>query len=358
VGTTEGGAQGTYQIQPAVPESIYIADSQNNRIRVVNTAGNIATVAGNGTQGFSGDGAAAIGAEVHYPFGVAVDSHGNVYIADTPNNRIRMVNTAGIIATIAGNGVAGYSGDGGPATYAALFNPMGVAVDSHGNLYIADERNNRIRMVNTSGTITTVAGNGIVGSSGDGSPAISASLYYPTGIAVDGSGDLFIADSNNQRVRKVNASGNITTVAGTGTIGYNCNNGTATSAGLHTPYGVAVDSSGNLYIADYGNQCIRKVATSGSITTVAGNGVASYGGDFGPATSAELNYPTGVAVDSSGNLYIADYVNYRVRKVDTSGIITTVAGTGKAGYTGDGGPSDSADLFEPTGVAAAPPPAP
>jgi sugar lactone lactonase YvrE len=355
VGTIESGARGTYRIQAAVAEPVYIADSQNNRIRMVNTSGTIGTVAGNGTQGFSGDGSAATGAEVHSPFGIAVDSYGNLYIADAPNNRVRMVNTSGAISTIAGNGLAAYSGDGGPAIFAGLNNPTGVAVDSSGDVFIADERNNRIRKIDPSGTISTVTGNGIVGNSGDGGPATSARLYYPTGIAVDGFGDLYIADSNNQRVRKVDGSGVITTVAGTGTVGYNCNNGTATGVGLHTPYGVAVDGSGNLYIADYGNQCIRKVDASGNITTVAGNGTASYGGDFGPAISAELNYPTGVAVDSSGNLFIADYVNNRIRVVDTSGVITTIAGKGTAGYSGDGGPSSSAELYQPTGVAVAAP---
>jgi hypothetical protein len=190
-----------------------------------------------------------------------------------------------------------------------------------------------------------------VGNSGDGAAAIGAELYYPIAVAVDGPGNLYIADYGNQRVRKINTLGTITTVAGNGFVGYNCNNGVATSVGLHSPYGVAVDSSSNLYIADYGNQCIRKVDTSGNITTIAGNGIASFGGDGGPATSAELNYPTGVAVDPLGNLFIADYVNYRIRKVDIFGIINTVAGNGMAGFGGDNGLATSAPLYNPTSVA-------
>jgi len=343
---------------PAPPPlaGIYIADSQNNRIRKV-SSGTIATFAGNGTGGYSGDAGAAASAELRNPYTVALDSSGNLYIADTSNNVIRMVNTSGIITTVAGNGLEGYSGDGGPATSAQIFNPAGVAVDSFGNLFIADTRENRIRMVNTSGIISTVAGNGAVGSGGDGGPATSAQLYHPAGIAVDGSGNLYIADSNNQRIRKVNASGIITTIAGNGVVGYNCNNGVATSLGLHDPTGVAVDGSGNLYIADSGNQCVRKVNSSGAMTTVAGNGVASYSGDGGPAASAGLSSPTGVAVDASGNLYIADYVNNRIRVV-SSGTITTVAGNGTAGFSGDGGSAVSAQLYNPTGVAVAPAPSP
>jgi len=342
------GANGTLVIQPTPPEPVYISDNQNNRIRVLDTSGVISTAAGNGTGGFSGDTGFATNAELHAPYGVALDGLGNIYVADTLNNRIREINTSGIITTIAGTGAAGYGGDGAAAIFATLNHPTGIAADEYGNLYIADEYNNRIRKIDVTGKITTVAGNGTVGNGGDGGSATSAQLYYPTGVAVDGNGTFYIADSNNQRVRKV-AAGTISTVAGNGNVGYNCNNGTATSVGLHTPYGVAVDSIGDLFIADYGNQCIRKVDTWGNITTVAGNGIASYGGDGGPATLAELNYPTGVAVD------VADYVNNRVRQVDTSGIITTIAGNGTAGPGGDGGLGNAAQLYNPTAVAVAPP---
>jgi trimeric autotransporter adhesin len=331
---------------------VYVSDSENDRIRGI-SSGIIDTVAGDGTQGFSGDGGPAPSAELDIPFGVAADPAGDVFIADTQNNRIRKVSPTGTITTVAGSGTPGFSGDGGPAISASLNHPMGVALDSSGNIYIADEYNNRIREVSTTGTITTVAGSGGPGNSGDGGPATSAQLYYPTGIAVDGSGNLFIADSDNNRVRKVSA-GIITTVAGNGNAGFSCANGSATGVALHTPQGVAVDAAGDLFIADYGNQCIRKVS-GGSITTVAGNGLASFSGDGGPATSASLNYPTGVAVDSFGNLYIADFVNNRIRMVNAAGTISTFAGTGKAGFSGDGGLATNAWLYEPSGVAVLPP---
>jgi sugar lactone lactonase YvrE len=224
----------------------------------------------------------------------------------------------GHIASQAGNGVLGYSGDGGPAASAEFSSPTGVAVDSSGNLYIVDADNNRIRKVTAStGIITTVAGNGTAGYSGDGGAATSAELDTPFGVAVDASGNLYIVDVNNDRIRKVTAStGIITTVAGNGTWGYSGDGGTATSAELFSPFGVAVDASGNLYIADSGNNRIRKVtASTGIITTVAGNGTAGSTGDGGAASSAELSYPTGVVVDSLGNFYIADYNNNKVRTV-------------------------------------------
>ena len=217
---------------------------------------------------------------------MAVDASGNLYIADTGNNRIRKVSATGIITTVAGNGSAGYSGDGGPATSAQLDGPEGVAVDGSGNLYIADTCNNRIRKVSATGIITTVAGNGSAGYSGDGGPATSAQLSLPAGVAVDGSGNLYIADSGNNRIRKVSATGIITTVAGNGSPGYSGDGGPATSAQLNQPAGVAVDASGNLYIADSSNNRIRKVSATGIITTVAGNGFDGYSGDGGPATSA------------------------------------------------------------------------
>ena len=221
-----------------------------------------------------------------------------------------------IISTVAGNGTADFSGDGGPATSAQINIPYGLAVDGAGNLYIADAVNNRIRKVDTSGNISTVAGNGMYGSSGDGGPATMAQLAVPTGVAVDSAGNLYIADSDNNRVRKVDASGNISTVAGNGTADFSGYGGPATSAQLSMPMGVAVDSSGNLYIADTGNHRIRKVDASGNISTVAGNGTIGSSGYGGPATSAQLKAPHRVAVDSAGNLYIADTYNHQVRKVD------------------------------------------
>ena len=312
----------------------------------------ITTVAGNGTRGFSGDGAAATGAQFDGIYGVAADAAGNLYIADLLNNRIRKVDTGGLISTVAGNGTQGFSGDGGAAASAALSGPQGVAVDGTGNLYIADWGNNRIRKVDSGGVITTVAGNGTWGFSGDGGAAISAQLNGTAGVAVDDAGKLYIADWANNRIRRVDSGGGITTVAGNGTQGFSGDGGAATGAALNGPVGVAVDGAGNLYIADSNNHRIRKVDSGGVITTVAGNGTAGYSGDGGAATGAELNWPRGVAVDAAGTPYIADEVNNRIRQVDSGGIITTVAGDGTPGFSGDGGVATSAALWFPSGVAA------
>jgi len=314
----------------------------------------IYTVAGNGTGGLSGDNGPATGAQLYNPSGVAVDSVGSLYIADTFNNRIRKV-SSGMITTVAGNGpvgngflVAGFGGDNGPAADAKLNGPSGVALDSAGNLYIADLYNSRVREV-SNGVITTVAGGG--STVGDNGPATSAALYDPLGVAVDSAGNLYIADSSNHRIRKV-SDGVITTVAGSGAVfpsegGFSGDNGPATSAQLDYPAGVAVDSAGNLYIADEGNHRIRRVS-NGVITTVAGNGTQGLSGDGGPATNAQLGSPTGVAVDSAGNLYIADTADERIRKV-SNGVITTVAGGGAS--LGDNGPATSAWLYLPFGLA-------
>ena len=281
------------------------------------------------------------------------DSNATVYIADNGNNRIRKV-LGCIITTVAGNGTAGYSGDGGPATSARLHGPYGVAVDSSGNIYIADSANNRIRKVTAStGIITTIVGNGTAGYSGDGGLATSAELNYPYGVTVDGSGNLYIADSINCVIRKVTATtGIITTFAGNGTCGYTGDNGVATSAKLDIPQYTAVDGSGNVYIADTSNNRIRKVtASTGIITTFAGNGTMGYSGDGGLATSAELWTPYGLALDSSGNLYFAAYHNNRVRKVTAStGIITTFAGNGTGGVD-SGVAATSIGWPEPYGIA-------
>jgi len=319
-------------------------------------SGVINTIAGNGTAGYSGDNGAALNAELQYPSCVAVDSKWNVYIADYYNNRIRKIAAStGVITTVAGNGTAGYSGDGGAATSAELNYPSCVAVDGAGNIYIADTSNNRVRMVAAStGIITTIAGNGGYGYGGDGGAATSAYLGLPSGVAVDTCGNIYIADTGNNRVRKVaESTGTISTAAGNGTAGYSGDGGTATSAELNYPNGIAVDSSCNFYIADTSNERIRKVTIStGVITTVAGNGTVGYSGDGGAATSAELGYPMGVAIDSYGNIYIGDSNNNRIRKVAvSSGTISTVAGNGVQGYTGDGGAATSAEMNGPEGVA-------
>jgi sugar lactone lactonase YvrE len=302
----------------------------------------VLTVAGNGAPTFSGDGGSATLAALN-PAGVAVDSSGNLFIADNLNNRIRKVTPAGIITTVAGNGSRDFSGDGGAATSASLGSPNGVVVDRSGNLYISDNLNNRIRKVTPAGIITTVAGNGSSGWTGDGGPAPSASISSPSGIAVDQSGNLYIADLGNLRVRKVTSTGIITTIAGNGTFGFSGDGGPATLAALRSPKGVAVDAGGNLFIVDTGNNRIREVTPAGIITTVAGNGSATFSGDGGPATMTAVN-PAGVAVDAGGNLFIADSGNNRIRKVTSAGIISTVAGDGSLAFRGDGGPALSAEL--------------
>jgi sugar lactone lactonase YvrE len=316
--------------------------------------GTIVTAAGNGTPGDSGDGGAPASAELSSLTGIAVDSAGNSYIADTGNNVVRKISAAnGTITTVAGNGTAGFSGDGGAATSAELNLPQGVAVDSAGNLYIADGNNERIRFVSAAtGTITTIAGNGTGVFSGDNGPATTAGLSDPMGLVVDSAGNLYIADTGNQRVRFVSATtGTITTIAGNGTQGFSGDGGAATSAELNTPKGVALDSAGNLYIAHA--SAVRKVtATTGTITTVAGNGTSSFSGDGGAATSATLNNPAGVAVDSAGNLYIADTLNQRIRFVSAgTGTIITIAGNGTQGSSGNNGAATSATLNDPQDIA-------
>ncbi len=321
----------------------------------------IRTIAGNGTEGFSGDGGLATSASLNLPNvnvsnaadSVVVDVSGDLFIVDTNNSRIREVSPSGIITTVAGNGCCGYSGDGQLATSAALTYPQGVAVDSSGNIYIADTGNNVVRKVSTSGIITTIAGRfGQVGFFGDGGPAVASLLYAPAGVAVDGSGNLFIADTVNNVIRKITAStGNISTVAGTTTQGFAGDGAAATMAELYLPTGVFVDASGNLFIADRGNNRIRKVSTGGTITTVAGNGTGVSSGDGGTATAAGLPSPTSIALDASGDIFVAVPLNSRIREVSAGGTITTVAGEGVAGFFGDGGAPTNALLNHPAGVA-------
>jgi len=308
--------------------------------------GVIVTLAGNGGGFFGGDGGPAPSARLYEPSGVATDGLGNVYIADTSNHRVRKVGPDGVISTVAGTGVSGYSGDGGPAISARLWYPFDVAVDGQGNLFICDKYNSRIRKVSPGGTIITVAGSG-AGFAGDTGPATSAKLNYPEGIAITSFGDLYIADTGNERVRRVDTSGRITTVAGTGNWGYNGDNRGAVSAYLNRPTDVAAGSTGTIYIADSQNHRIRKV-TSGIITTVAGDGTSGFGGDGGPATSAQVAGPRAVVSDSFGELLIAE--SNRIRRVDTTGTITTVAGNGTYGFSGDGGPAVNAQLAGPSGV--------
>jgi sugar lactone lactonase YvrE len=315
-------------------------------------AGTILTVAGTGKPGFSGDGGKATEARLNAPHGLALDAAGNLYIGEHLNNRVRKVTPDGIITTIAGTGRPGFSGDGGKATEAWLSSPDYLASDGAGNLYIGDSDNARVRKVSPDGLITTVAGSGKAGYSGDNGPATAARLNVIVGLAVDTAGSLYIADLFNYRVRKVSADGIITTIAGTGTAGDTGDGGAATAAELYGPTSVAVDAAGNLFIGEIGklgdakavpSSRVRKVGVDGIITTVAGNGLPGFSGDGGKATEAQLNSPWQVTVDAAGDLFIADGNNARVRKVTPEGIITTIAGTGgKRPYSGEGGPATAA----------------
>ena len=346
------GAQLNTPTDVAVDSSgnVYIADLENGNIREVTVStGDINTVAGSFTEGYAGDGGVATSASLYYPAGVALDHSGNIYISEFGDNRIRMVTvSSGKITTIAGNGTYGYAGDGSSATGAEFALNMGIAVDSSGNVYVADLFNYRVRKI-SGGNINTIAGNGVINYAGDGGRATAAQLFNPNAVAVDAKGNVYIADTRNNRVREVTANGIINTIAGTGAAGSGGDNGPATSAQLNGPQGLAVDASGNLYIADTANNRVR-IISNGTISTFAGNGTAGSSGDGGSAMSAELNGPHGMTFDASGNLYIAEFNGSRVRKV-SNGTITTVAGNGISGYAGDGGPAADAELNGPQAVA-------
>ena len=322
---------------------LYISEAR--RVREVTAAtGIINTVAGDGTFGYSGDGGSALMAVLNTPTGLVLNN-GSLYIADRGNDRVRAVAPSGTIATVAGNGTASYAGDGLPAASASLNSPTGLAFDPSGNLYIADTLNSRVRIVPLTGIIATFAGDGITtGYGGEGDPATLTPLNQPAGVAADTSGNVYIADTGHNRVIQVDPAGNIETVAGNGTAG-------AMSGELYNPSGLAVDSGGNLFIADTQNHRIEMLATSGTISTVAGTGSSGFSGDGGPALSAELSYPSAVAVDADENIYIADTGNNRVRLVTPDGNIATIAGTGVAAYNGDTGPALEVALFNPGGLA-------
>lgn len=428
--------------------NLYIADGMNHRVRVVSPAGQhiINTFAGTGVNGYSGDGGPATSANIGNPRGLTFHN-GAIYMSNTGGQRIRFVDIqTGIINTFVGSGFGfdgdnnptvlfnlpthmlfnsqgklvvadtlnarvrvdlngvmktiggGFIGDGGMAKSAALVEPLGIAFDSAGNYYIADAAGNRIRKVDTTGKITTVAGTGVSGFAGDGGPATAAQIYFPEGVAVDAAGNIFIADNFNAVIRKVDAvsknistfatdpnfndlvslavdklgnlysaddgacvvrkitpGGTITVVAGMEFIcGYAGDGGPATSAQLNGNFGVAVDGTGNIYIGDTFNNVIRKVTPGGIITTIAGDGICGFTGDGGPAANAELCNPLGLTVDAGGNIYLADEVNFRIRKISRGGTITTVAGSGATGYNGDGLPALSTNLDDPVSVAVNP----
>jgi sugar lactone lactonase YvrE len=314
--------------------NLYLADLNNHIIREVNIAGIAITVAGTGEQGFSGDGGTATSALLDSPAGVAVDGAGNIYISDTHNHRIRKV-SGGTITTIAGTGVAGFSGDNGQAVSATLNNPTALAVDSNGNLYIADTDNHRIRKI-TGTTISTIAGSGEQFFSGDGAAAIAAGLDSPNGVAVDAAGNIYIGDTRNQRIRVVNSSGTVSTLAGNGSKAYAGDGGAAAGSSLARPRGLSVDAQGNIYFADSDNNTIRLIANTGTITTVAGNGSQGFSGDGGAATSATLDTPRAPAVQAAGVFALSDTNNNLIREVGTNGIINTITGTGSGTGSGQG----------------------
>jgi len=340
-----GGVSTTFR--PNLPA---MCTNFNTTITTTNN-GIMSTIAGTGVRGYSGDNGPATNAQLNRPWGLAVDSIGNIYIADRINNRVRRVSVDGQITTIAGTGIAGYSGDTGPAINAQLDGPWNLAFDSSGNLYVSDLNNQRVRKINVNGIISTIAGTGVAGYNADGIQATTADLNTPWGLAVDSSGNVYVADSDNHRIRKVTVGGIISTIAGTGVAGYNADGIQATTAQLNTPSGVTLDSSGNVYIVDRSNHRVRKVAINGIISTIAGNGRAGYSGDGVIATDVRVNYPTSIALDSTGNVYIADSSNQRVRKVTLDGIISTIAGNGQAGYSGDGALATQARLNTPSGIA-------
>lgn len=392
VGTSNITVTGTTQPYGAVQTATVALTVIRPAPTVLPSPGIINTIAGNGSVGYNGDGELALNADLDNTYDVAVDSAGNIYLADQGNQRIRKVTVStGAITTVAGIGIEGYSGDGGPAIDAELFFPSGVAVDSAGNIYFSDYQNERIRVIYEGGAVAagliqlenpgvtpvagdiyTIAGNGTAGYNGDGIPATSAEMWAPNGIVVDNAGNIYFADQMNDRIRKVTASsGYISTVAGNGTGGGSGNGGAATSAELNEPFGAAVDSAGDIYIDDGYNQQIRVVYQGGAVVaglirlenpgvtpvvgdiyTIAGDGTSGYNGDGILATSAELSTPFGVATDSAGNVYIADDFNERVRKVSAStGDISTFAGNGNYGFAGDTGAAISAELWAPCAVA-------
>lgn len=311
----------------------------------------IITVAGTGTAGYNGDGISGTVAYLRFPVGVAAfGSPSQVLVADTSNHRIRQIDVSGVITTLAGTGTAGSSGDGGPASNAQLNFPHDVIMTDAGVIIFVDTSNNKIRQIDVSGVITTLAGTGNIGFDGDGGAATAARLAVPEGIALDDNGNLIIADTGNHRIRQIDVSGVITTLAGTGSNGFGGDGGLAVNAQLNRPKDMAIDANGNIIIADTFNNRIRQIDVSGVITTLAGTGASGSAGDGGLATQAQLNQPSDVAIDANGNIYIADQFNSKIRMIDVSGVITTLVGTGASGYSGDNGPAQVARLRFPSKI--------
>jgi sugar lactone lactonase YvrE len=309
--------------------SLYISEFEGNRIDRIDDASSLLVVAGTGSSGYAGDGGPAIDADLSAPTGITFDAAGELLLADHHNGCIRKVDAAGVIDRISGTcGAVGFSGDGGRALDAQMNDPIGIAVDGDGRLWIADELDSRIRRVNGDGSIETVAGGGTTkpAKADDGTPATKLRLSHPSYLAIDGSGNVYFSDFLENVVMRIDASGRATRVAGTGKAGYGGDGGLATKAQLNFPTGLALDANGNLYISDSGNNRIRMVDADGVISTAAGSGEPGPAGDGGPAVDAQLQAPAGLAVDPSGQLVIADQGNNLVRIVDGAGVITTIAG--------------------------------
>ena len=315
--------------------NLYIADTDHQRVRKV-SGGVVTTIAGTGVAGFSGDGSSAASAQLNYPYGVALDAAGNLYVADLGNGRVRRIGTDGVITTVAGNGRRASSPDGTAPLETSLLSPRNVAVDAAGNLYIAEFEGHRVRKLTPGGKLTTVAGTGVAGFGGDGGKSPVAQLNYPAGMAFDRNGALYIADSGNNAIRKIFTDGIIGTVFGRNS-----------STALFAPLAVAVDTAGNVYVGD-STYAVREFTTVGKWVTYAGTGAPGYSGDGGNAANAMLTAASDLAADLGGNLYIAD--GMRVRRVDAAGMISTVAGDGYMHAVGDGGPALSAVLYQPAGV--------
>jgi sugar lactone lactonase YvrE len=329
--------------------NLYIADRENHRRRKIDASGNISTFAGIGEAGFSGDDGPAVKARLNLPSGVVADQKGNLFISDRSNDRIRVVDKKGVIRTYAGSGVAGFQGDAGAALKAQLDKPFGIALDEAENLYIADRNNNRVRKVSPEGIITTVAGDGGFFFMGDNGPAYRASVAAPTGVAIDKKGNLYIADRNNNRIRLVDKLGMIRTVAGTGQQDYNGVSETARETNLYLPFGLTVDSNDNLLVIDRSHYRIRRIdPKSGKVETVAGNGLKLFAGDGGPATGATLSFPHGMFVDKDDNLIFSDKGHYRIRKITPEGIISTFGGNGTRGNVGHNIPVLEANVYNIT----------